>query len=107
MQDTQIIAGFSDLKLQFSDKHTISGPLIELVLWFHLQDEVLYMHDYHNHAKFIILAVLKSEFDWITFLKPGSLGERLVKHAITNYRLEKFNTVDAFLNEKFSSHGYY
>ena len=106
MQSTQIIYGFSDIKIQFSDKCKVKKSVSELILWFSFDSEILYVHDYDDHEISMALAVKKQTSDWITFLKLGSHGDNLVKDTIFTFKDKKFEDPAASLNEQYKEYGY-
>ena len=80
MQTFHIIAGFSDIKSELRTRAQISKSLQQLELWFTCDENVLYVHDYDDHQKCVVLAIYNPRSNlWNYFLRKGSFGELLVK----------------------------
>ena len=81
MEAYQIIYGFSEIKSELQTKSRISKPLEQLELWFTLEEDVLYVHDYTDHTKCIALAIYNpADKAWKYFLKTGSYADKLIKY---------------------------
>ena len=96
MQSQYIIAGFTDIKSELRIKTRTEIDITDLHLWFTLQDNVLYVHNYSDHKICTALALYKlTENSWRVYLRPGCYGEQLVVFltAITplNNLAENFN----------------
>jgi hypothetical protein len=83
METYQIVAGFSDLKVLFRTVVNDSKTMEELELWFTFDGEVLWMHDYGDHKKCMILAVMRpSNIEWSIFVPEGTYGRKLIVDTI-------------------------
>lgn len=79
METYQVIAGFSDIKVELKERGRITKSFSELRLWFTFRDDILCVHDYADHSKFIIIGLYDSKLNsWSILLRANSYGERLV-----------------------------
>jgi hypothetical protein len=79
METYQVIAGYSDIKVELKERAGILKPLSDIKLWFTFEDEILCVHDFENHDKYIIVAFCDvDQCSWKILLRSGSYGEKLV-----------------------------
>jgi hypothetical protein len=83
----QILNGFSDIKFELRNRTQTQKSMADLRLWFSLKDEMLYVHDYHEHEIRIIIAI-KSKLGWTIKLDPRTFGHKLIFEAINNFEKE-------------------
>lgn len=103
MKAHHIIAGFSDIKVQFIEMTRTLKSLQELQLWFTFEDNVLYAHDYFEHETSMALAILNPTGNaWTICLRKNSYGEELVDFLIGSTALEKLQKE---FNDQYGSHG--
>jgi hypothetical protein len=103
LQDYQIVSGFSDIKSELRTKSEIKKSLSEIRLWFSLEGDVLYVHDYDDHEKCIALAIQSSK-GWVVFLGKGKSGFRLLEYVFSRVT---FVQVPEELNEQYKLYGYF
>ncbi len=103
MDSYQLVAGLSDIKKELVVKTGSSKALSEVQLWFSYEDGVLYAHDYNDHAKCIVLAILKIDETWVYFLQSNGYGFKLIKEATEQYLVD---TIAKELNSTNFSHGF-
>lgn len=103
MHAYQIVAGFSEIKIELRKKARISKPIKDLHLWFSIEENILSVHDYEEHGKFITLAVYDDRDDW-TIIYKDILGRRVIDYGIR--KAEKFKEAKE-LNELYESHGFF
>jgi hypothetical protein len=108
MEALQVIAGFNDIKLQFSEKINNTNRLSELYLWFSQNESFLTLHDYDNNDACIILAAFNStdkKIYWVN-LQPESLGFKLLYFLENNYYKHKiYSSFSETLNVNFKLYG--
>lgn len=104
MEAYQIIAGFSDIKSEFITKTGTDKTLAELHLWFSYEDEVLYVYDYSDHTKALVLAVFNSgNSTWSVYLRPYSYGRALALYILSRTKLERIKNK---FNEMYVLYGF-
>jgi hypothetical protein len=104
LETYQIIAGFSDIKNELRIKASINKAFSELDLWFSLEEGVLYVHDYSDHAKSLALAAQNlTNKKWWIFLRKRTFGYLLIEQMLQKHVLEEL--IDE-LQELYSSHGF-
>jgi hypothetical protein len=97
----QIVAGFSEIKLELRKKAKISKKLMDLHLWFSLEGNTLRVHDYKDHKNSMDLAICKRK--WIIGYK-GVFGKRLIEYGIKS--AENIKESER-LNDLYKSHGFF
>ncbi len=105
MHAYQIVAGFSEIKSHLRTKAKLSKPLRELLLWFSLDGDVLFGHDFHDHKKCIALAAYnKNERRWLIVFEGGVYGRQVIKYAISG---SETNNVVKALFDLYKLHGHF
>lgn len=104
MDTYQIIAGFSEIKSELRTKARIQKSLDEITLWFSFEENILYVHDYDDHFKCMILAIYnRGANEWMYFLAKSGYGKMLVEDVCTIY---SSNEIIRKLMELYRSHGF-
>jgi hypothetical protein len=104
METYQVIAGYSDIKVELKERAGILKPISDIKMWFTFEDEMLCVHDYEEHDKYFIAAIYDSaQTSWKLLLPVGSYGERLVLRRISSVALAKLAEE---LNREYSLMGY-
>src|SRR3989338_9180852 len=104
MKSHQIVAAFSDIKVELRTKAGIEKPLSEIRLWFTVDEGAVYAHDDVDHGKCIFLAVLRShDEDWSHHLKKGTYGRQLIEDLTLEFGIHELADV---LNGLWDSHGH-
>ena len=99
MKQIEIVSGFSELKGLLIRTYKIERSSELIKLYFTLQDQQLYMHDYDDHKKAVLLAKdidFKDISDQLAFK-----AQRLVAEAIDNPNPAEF------LNMEFKLSGFF
>lgn len=100
----QIVAGFSEIKSQFRIKENLTKPLAELQLWFSFEEDILYVHDFHDHEKSMALAIYNGrETKWWVVFRGKGYGRRVIEYAIDRFELNK---LAGRFYKLYRSHGY-
>ncbi len=73
----QVIAGFSDIKVELKERGRVTKSLSELRLWFTFRDDILCVHDYADHSKFIIIGLYDSKLNSWSILLQQRKGSRV------------------------------
>jgi hypothetical protein len=102
MQSLHIIGGFSDIKSQFIKKYYLERAPVKLRLWFSIEDQIVYVHDYKYHNKCMMVAV----FDGLVYESRIDIDrvKRLVNYAF-DLSKNKNNDIADELNNLYASHG--
>ena len=104
MLEYQIVAGFSEIKSQLRMQASLSKSLDELQLWFSFVDDVLYVHDSHDHKKCIALAFYKkNKSAWRVSFEGKAYGREVIEYAIG---LSEPNELSERFNNLFKLYGY-
>ena len=96
MQQRELVSGFSELKDLLIRICKIERPRNQIRLYFTFSDNELWMHDYADHEKKVLL--LKNK---INHLPTDSQGWKLINDSI------KSKEPDALLNTLFQLHGFF
>lgn len=96
MQQKDIVSGFSDLKDILIRTYKIERPRNQIRLHFTFSNEELWMHDYDDHWKKVVVAK-----DGRNRVPENSRGWKLIRTAI------KYKNPHTLLNELFQSHGFF
>lgn len=104
MQDYQIVAGFSEIKLQFRMKANLNKSLDEFHLWFSFEEGILFVHDFDDHGKNMALAIYsKQEAKWWVVFRGKSYGREVIEFGI--HQAEKKDAGEA-LYDLYLLYGY-
>jgi hypothetical protein len=105
VESYQVIAGFSDIKVEFLKKTGSTKALDELHLWFTLEDGMLAVHDYDEHKICVLVAVDNGPGkEWTIFLEPLSFGYLLIEYELTT---DVSINLAWRLNRSFKSNGFF
>lgn len=96
MHQRELVSGFSDLKDTLIRTYKIERPRNQIRLYFTFLNNELWMHDYADHEKKILL--LKNE---LNHLPEDSWGWKLINDSI------KSKEPHALLNTLFQLHGFF
>lgn len=106
MEQLYVVAGFSQIKSELRIKANIVKPMGELGLWFTLLDDVLYVHDYDQHERCIVIATLNDDNN----INRTFIDEPGYSHVLLSYacRIANLNAVrlDQQMNEMYELYGY-
>ena len=99
MKQIEIVSGFSELKGLLIRTYKIERSPELIKLYFTLQDQWLFMHDYDDHKKVVLLAADIAGKEISSQVTHTAL--RLVKASL------KENNPAQFLNEGFRLNGFF
>ena len=100
----QIIAGFSEIKSEIRNQYNLTENLEDFQLWFSLEQDIIYAHDYQEHEKCIALAIYKRpENTWRITFSGGDYGKQVITYATNKFEIED---IDEAFYDLYRSHGY-
>jgi hypothetical protein len=86
MESYQIVAGLSDLKVLFRTKTKTLKTLQGLELWCSFENDILWIHDYHDHKQVIIAALyLTDSKAWAFYTVKGTYGDKLLRQLTVDF----------------------
>jgi hypothetical protein len=105
MEAVQIIAGFTDIKIQLAQSCRVAKDLNDLYLWFSIEENILYAHDYDQHQSCIALAVLNSDNKSVeAYFSIRRRAQKLIEYCTEHFDEKEKNLADA-LNSEFKLSG--
>jgi hypothetical protein len=105
MHSHEIIAGFSDMKIQFRVAQQSNETIRTLKLHFSYKDNFLCAHNWKKHQEVMVLAYLRPrKKEWLNGMLPGTMGWDLVQYLTKIYPPAE---ILGGIKHEYKLHGYF
>lgn len=104
MLSYQFVAGLSEIKTRLRTHNNLKKSLVDLQLWFSFEVGVLFVHDFHDHEKCLVLAEYNNlKREWRILFRGKAYGRQVIAYVIGQNRPEE---IASGFNDLFKLFGY-